>query len=340
MSDSNDGEINFVLYHYTPSIVAAIIFVVLFGLSFVGHVYYIFKFRALYFIPFTIGVIMECIGYVGRALSHSDKEALGPFIMQSLLLLVAPALYAASIYMVLGRVIRLLDAEEYSVIRTRWLTKVFVIGDVISFLVQSSGAGLQAKGDLASFNLGKNIVIAGLIIQILIFGIFVIVASLFHIRVNKLPTGASVDSNLRWRKHMHNLYICSAIILIRNLIRVIEYAQGNNGYIITHEWMLYIFDGVFMLLVTIAFLVLHPSKLLGNGRIQSRPLSDPQLYAMESGRSQVRSHHRHSQHKHSHTHSHSRHPHRHHQHHSARPRGPRSPHRSSKHGCRRTSREL
>ncbi|KAI5270033.1 hypothetical protein E4T47_06547 [Aureobasidium subglaciale] len=88
---------------------------------------------------------------------------------------------------------------------------------------------------------------------------------------------------------MYNLYICSAIILIRNLIRVIEYAQGNNGYIITHEWMLYIFDGVFMLLVTIAFLVLHPSKLLGNGRIQSRPLSDPQLYAMESGRSQTSS---------------------------------------------------
>ncbi|THV87295.1 RTA1-domain-containing protein [Aureobasidium pullulans] len=339
MSDSNDGEINFVLYHYTPSIVAAIIFVVLFALGFFGHVFYIFKLRARYFIPFTIGVLLECLGYVGRALSHSDKEALGPFIMQSLLILVAPALYAASIYMVLGRIIRRLDAEEYSVIRTKWLTKVFVIGDVFSFLVQSSGAGLQAKGDLDSFNLGKNIVIAGLIIQIIIFGFFVIVAGLFHVRVNKLPTGASVDSNLRWRKHMYNLYFCSAIILIRNLIRVVEYAQGNNGYIITHEWMLYIFDAVFIFLVTVAFLVLHPSKLLGSGRFPARPSSDPQLYAMESGRSQVRSHRRHSKHRHSRTHSHSRHPHKHHQHHSARPRGPRSPHRSSKHDRRRISSE-
>ncbi|CAD0018121.1 unnamed protein product [Aureobasidium pullulans] len=268
MSDSNDGEINFVLYHYTPSIVAAIIFVVLFALGFFGHVFYIFKLRARYFIPFTIGVLR-------------------PFIMQSLLILVAPALYAASIYMVLGRIIRRLDAEEYSVIRTKWLTKVFVIGDVFSFLVQSSGAGLQAKGDLDSFNLGKNIVIAGLIIQIIIFGFFVIVAGLFHVRVNKLPTGASVDSNLSWRKHMYNLYFCSAIILIRNLIRVVEYAQGNNGYIITHEWMLYIFDAVFIFLVTVAFLVLHPSKLLGSGRFPARPSSDPQLYAMESGRSQT-----------------------------------------------------
>lgn len=59
MSDSNDGEINFVLYHYTPSIVAAIIFVVLFALGFFGHVFYIFKLRARYFIPFTIGVLRE-----------------------------------------------------------------------------------------------------------------------------------------------------------------------------------------------------------------------------------------------------------------------------------------
>ncbi|KAI4727165.1 RTA1-domain-containing protein [Aureobasidium sp. EXF-10728] len=284
MSDTDKGEIKFVLYHYTPSIAAAVIFVVLFALGFIGHVYYVAKLRARYFIAFAIGVLFECVGYVGRALSHSDKEALGPFIMQSLLILVAPALYAASIYMVLGRIIRLLGAEEYSIIRTKWLTKVFVIGDVFSFLVQSSGAGQQARGDLDAFNLGKNLVIAGLIIQIVIFGFFVVVAGLFHIRINRLPTGASVDSYLNWRKHMHNLYFCSAIILIRNLIRVIEYAQGNDGYIITHEWMLYIFDAVFMLLVTIAFLVLHPSKLLGNGRLENR--GEPQLYAMESGHTQ------------------------------------------------------
>jgi len=59
MADSDHGEINFVFYHYTPSIAAAILFVVLFGLGFAGHVYYIFKLRARYFIAFTIGVICE-----------------------------------------------------------------------------------------------------------------------------------------------------------------------------------------------------------------------------------------------------------------------------------------
>lgn len=247
--------------------------------------------------------------------------------MQSLLLLVAPALYAASIYMVLGRIIRRLDAEEYAIIRTKWLTKVFVIGDVISFFVQSGGAGIQAKGDLDSFNLGKNIVIAGLIIQIIIFGFFVVVTGLFHLRINKLPTGASVDSRVSWRKHMYAMYFCSAIILVRNLIRVVEYAQGNDGYIITHEWMLYIFDAVFMFSVTAVYLVLHPSKLLGDGHIAAR--SDPQLYAMESGQTEVRS--QRSKHRHSHTHTRSSRPHNQHRPHSARSRGASWPRKLSKH---------
>lgn len=63
----------------------------------------------------------------------------GPYIVQSLLLLLAPALFAASIYMVLGRIVLLTDAERHSLIRAKWLTKLFVLGDVLSFLTQSSG---------------------------------------------------------------------------------------------------------------------------------------------------------------------------------------------------------
>ena len=59
--------------------------------------------------------------------------------MQSLLILVAPALFAASIYIILGRIILLVDGERYSLVRLKWLTKIFVAGDVLSFLLQGSG---------------------------------------------------------------------------------------------------------------------------------------------------------------------------------------------------------
>lgn len=64
-----------------------------------------------------------------------------PYIIQSILLLLGPTLFAASIYMVLGRIIILLDAADYSVIRPKRLTAVFVTGDVLSFLAQGGGKG-------------------------------------------------------------------------------------------------------------------------------------------------------------------------------------------------------
>lgn len=59
--------------------------------------------------------------------------------MQSVLILIAPALMAASIYMILGRIILLTEGEKYALIKRRWLTKLFVSGDVLSLLMQSSG---------------------------------------------------------------------------------------------------------------------------------------------------------------------------------------------------------
>jgi hypothetical protein len=41
--------------------------------------------------------------------------------------------------MLLGRIILVTDGESHSLIRKRWLTKIFVTGDVISFLMQGSG---------------------------------------------------------------------------------------------------------------------------------------------------------------------------------------------------------
>lgn len=65
------------------------------------------------------------------------------FIVQTILILLAPALFAASIYMSLKRVIMLLDAAPYSLINVRWLTRFFVGCDVVSFLTQGAGTYLS-----------------------------------------------------------------------------------------------------------------------------------------------------------------------------------------------------
>lgn len=84
---------------------------------------------------------MEFIGYAGRARSGNESPdwTLGPYIIQAILLLVAPALLAATIYMELGRIITVIDGEGHVMIRKVWMTKLFVTGDVLSFILQGGG---------------------------------------------------------------------------------------------------------------------------------------------------------------------------------------------------------
>ena len=84
----------------------------------------------------------ECIGYITRAINATERPgcwSLGAYVAQNVLILVAPAFMAASIYMILGRIILLTDGDSHSLIGRRWITKIFVTGDVISLLMQSSG---------------------------------------------------------------------------------------------------------------------------------------------------------------------------------------------------------
>jgi hypothetical protein len=71
--------------------------------------------------------------------------------MQTLLLLIGPALFAASIYMELGRIIELVDGESRAMIRKRWLTKLFVCGDVLSFTLQMAGTWYRLVSLVSSF---------------------------------------------------------------------------------------------------------------------------------------------------------------------------------------------
>ncbi|KAI8942623.1 hypothetical protein NX059_000677 [Plenodomus lindquistii] len=144
--------------------------------------------------------------------------------------LLGPTFFAASIYMVLGRLIRLLEAEEHSMIRTTWLTKVFLLGDILSFLSQSGGGGMPATAkDKAAQDLGNNIILSGLGIQVVFFAFFMIVTVVFHTRINRRPTATSLATSAPWRRSLWVLYFASVLILVRSLFRMMKYAQGSDG---------------------------------------------------------------------------------------------------------------
>lgn len=187
--------------------------------------------------------------------------AIGGFVIQAILILVAPALYAASIYMILGRLIRTLRAERLSIIPVPWVTKTFVAGDIVSFTMQAGGGGIQAAGTLELYNIGEKIIIAGLFVQIVVFGFFIITTILFHRRIEKRRTTVAIETTVPWKRHLWVLYTTSVVVLVRSIFRVIEYLQGNRGYLISNEIFLYIFDTILMAAVMVVFLVYYVEDL-------------------------------------------------------------------------------
>ncbi|GME29018.1 RTA-like protein [Neofusicoccum parvum] len=256
---SLDDPDAFVFYRYHPSLAAAVIFIIAFLSTTCWHCWQCVRTRTWYFVPLIIGGFCQWIGYVGRAMSAKDQWDLGSYILQSMLLLISPALFAASVYMVLGRIILVTDGEKHSVISKKWLTKIFVTGDVISLCAQSAGGGIMASGTISAMHTGEKIVIFGLFVQLIFFGFFMYVSSLFYIRMGKFPTHKSMNGP--WKKHFWVLMTVSLLIFVRSAFRVVEYISGNNGYLLKHEIYLYLFDSCLMLGVMVLLNIVHPSEI-------------------------------------------------------------------------------
>ncbi|KEY65478.1 hypothetical protein S7711_08317 [Stachybotrys chartarum IBT 7711] len=254
-------------YHYDPSLPAAIVATVAYGLTTFFHVYQLIRWRTWYFIPFLLGGLSLVVGYLARSVSISQQPNYDRniFIVQTVLILVAPALYAASIYMILGRIILLLDAEPYALIRRSWLTKVFVAGDVVSFLVQAGGGAMMAAAeDPDVFDTAQAIVLVGLAVQIVIFGLFIIVTAVFHRRISLRPTHRSRTVDVAWNRYILVLYGVSALVMIRSIFRTVEFIQGRDGELMTNEAYLYGFDTLLMLILSVIFNIFHPGTIISN----------------------------------------------------------------------------
>ncbi|KAK4168144.1 RTA1 like protein-domain-containing protein [Cladorrhinum sp. PSN259] len=265
-NDGGSGGDTKKYYEYAPSMAANIVFVVLFVLVTLGHTFFMFKMRTWYFIPFVVGILFEAVGYILRVISAGEtypNYTFIPYLLQTLLILLGPSLMAASVYMVLGRLIRLLDANQYALIRTNWTTKVFVLGDVLSFVTQGAGGGILANADDKSGqDLGRAVILVGLGIQVVFFGLFIITTVVFHVRIRKNPTPRSFSVSGPWRHLIMALYAASVLILVRSIFRMIEFGAGRDSVLMTKEVYLLVLDAVLMFLVAVVFLWRFPGKVL------------------------------------------------------------------------------
>jgi RTA1 like protein. len=134
---------------------------------------------------------------------------------------------------------------------------------------------------------GANIVVGGLVVQLLFFGFFVLVSAIFHWRAKKQPeyihasSGRSRGSETRmtWEAIMWALYTACLLILVRSVFRVVEFVEGNNGFIMRREYLLCIFDACLMSLTGLVLIIVYPGSFMSKGG--NKRDSELQLVAIE-----------------------------------------------------------
>ncbi|KDQ20013.1 hypothetical protein BOTBODRAFT_384220 [Botryobasidium botryosum FD-172 SS1] len=255
----NDGN-----YNYDASKPAALLFFVLFGLTLLVHLFQAIRAKTRYMLPLLVATIAETVGYILRYFSIKTN-ALGYLIPSEVLVIVAPAFLAAQCYMVVGRMISFVG-PGHSIIKHSLLTKIFVACDIVSILTQSGGGSmLSSQDNINQVMLGRKILIAGLAIQVVAFGIFFFVALMFDIK-SRRALGREYLKPLR--PLFIAFYINAILITGRSIYRTIEFASisfngtQQNGYATTHEWLFYVFDSVPVLIATVAFNICHPARFL------------------------------------------------------------------------------
>lgn len=88
--------------------------------------------------------------------------------------------------MTFGRMVVQADGGERSPIRPSIVTKVFVSFDVLSFLIQCSGGGMFATKDEDTMKAAKSVLLVGLIMQIVAFGVFLAFSVVYKVRRHKV----------------------------------------------------------------------------------------------------------------------------------------------------------
>lgn len=86
-------------------------------------------------------------------------------------------------------------------------------------------------------------------------------------RVIRATKGASfsiiapVVHGVPWQESLNMLYVTSMLIMIRNIFRVAEYAMGSDGYLLSVECRVYVFDAALMTVTMAWFFWRYPSQL-------------------------------------------------------------------------------
>jgi len=236
--------------------------------------------------------IGEVIGWAGRTWSSKTVSGIeDPFLMQICCTIISPSFLAAGLFFILGAIINRLG-PNYSSLRPKIMSITFISCDFIALVIQAIGgasASIDFQNGTGNPNKGANIMMGGIIFQIVVVTAYVITFLEFIIRFNKdkparplvvteLESSAASGPSMKGKIDTKMLQmICAAalatlFLYIRSIYRTIELANGWNGPVITNQTWFDFLDALQIIMALSVLNVFSPGRLLfGRNRESSLP---------------------------------------------------------------------
>ncbi|KAI8836981.1 RTA1 like protein-domain-containing protein [Chytriomyces cf. hyalinus JEL632] len=238
--------------------IAAAVYTILFAIHLIQGI----RYKTFYMAAAIAGAFFEAVGYFCRIVSINDPFSIPMYSAQYSFIVVSPVLVAATQYVMLEKVMHH-SYPEASPVKHTLITRTFVISDVIAFFVQVAGSSILLS-DRTKTDLGLRIMMAGLVVQVISFAVYLGIAVIFYKRAKILAQGgkAALVDRQAWRTIFMTLMASGMMVFLRSVFRIIEFSYGFRGFIATNEVYMYVFDFGLMMLALLAFNVNHPGAFL------------------------------------------------------------------------------
>ncbi|KAI0651489.1 RTA-like protein [Trametes meyenii] len=214
-----------------------------------------------------IGEFTWAVGFGTRFGLHTQPDSQGIYIAYYLFIVLSPCAFIASEYMLLGRLARYLKSHRHLLIPPQRITVVFVVSDITTFLIQAAGALLSISQNAKLHTTGEHIFLAGLILQLVSFALFTLLALRFLYRVKTRDphvwaTDAAKPWHEDWRTLALVLLVSAAGILVRCVYRVAELSQGYLGHLATTEAFFYGLDSLPLFVAVAVYTPFWPGRMI------------------------------------------------------------------------------
>jgi len=254
------------IYGYYPSLGANAFFVAVFAMCGALQLLCGIRYKTWSFLAaMMLACVDQALGYVGRLILHANPFSSVGFQIQICCLILGPAFNSAAIYLVLKHV-TLCFGPEYSQIRPKWYTWIFITGDLLSLILQAIGGGMAAtaNGNQSQQNTGDRLMMAGIgwqVVTLLFFGAAAGWYVIRHRRAQDVPLSqeaAGFLASTKFHLFVYGFIVAYAAIFIRCIYRLVEMAGGWGNSVMQLESAFIALDGCMVALATILQTLLHP----------------------------------------------------------------------------------